>query len=53
MFVLNSKEPIKVAYLRKLANQSMLNGILVIEMVNNSFNENKNNIERFLKLETF
>ena len=36
MFVLNSNEPIKVAHLQKLANQSMLNGILVIEMVNSS-----------------
>ena len=35
MFVLNSNEPIKVAHLQKLANQSMLNGALVIEMVNN------------------
>ena len=33
MFMLNSNEPIKVA-----SNQSMLNGVLVIEMVNNSFN---------------
>ena len=35
MFVLNSNEPIKVAHLQKLANQSMLNRALVIEMVNN------------------
>ena len=38
MFMLNSNEPIKVAHLQKLSNQSMLNGVLVIEMVNNSFN---------------
>ena len=28
MFILNSNEPIKVAYLQKLGNQSMLNGAL-------------------------
>ena len=37
--MLNSNEPIKVAYLQKSANQSMLNGTLVVEMVNNSFSE--------------
>ena len=36
MFMLNSNEPIKDAYLQKLANQSLLNGALVIEMVNAS-----------------
>ena len=30
MFMLNSSEPIKVAHLQKLANQSMLNGALAI-----------------------
>ena len=39
MFMLNSNEPIKVAHLQKLTNPSMLNGALVIEMVNNSFSE--------------
>ena len=29
--MLNSNEPIKVAHLQKLANQSVLNGALVIE----------------------
>ena len=38
MFMLNSNEPIKVAHLQKLSNQSMLNVVLVIEMVNNYFN---------------
>ena len=28
MYMLNSNEPIKVAHLQKLANQSMLNGAL-------------------------
>ena len=32
--MLNSNEPIKVAHVQKLANQSMLNGAIVIEMVN-------------------
>ena len=39
MFMLNSNEPIKVAHLQKLINQSMLNGTLVIEMESNSFSE--------------
>ena len=43
MFMLNSNEPIKVAHIQKLANQSILNGALVIEMVYNSFNESKKN----------
>ena len=42
--MLNSNEPIKVARLRKLANQSMLNGALGIEMVNNSFSESMKNV---------
>ena len=37
----NSNEPIKVAHLQKLANQSLLNGALVMEIVNNSFSESK------------
>ena len=43
MFMLNPNEPIKVAHLQKLANQSVLNDALVIEMVNNSFSERKRN----------
>ena len=43
MFILNSSEPIKVDHLQKLANQLMLSGVLVIEMVNNSFSESKKN----------
>ena len=45
----NSNEPIKVAHLQKLANQSLLNGALVMEMVNNTFSESKNNIGRLIK----
>ena len=37
--MLNSNKPIKVAHLQKLANESVLNGALVIEMVNSSFIE--------------
>ena len=43
MFMLKSNEPIKVAHLQKLANQSLLNGALVMEIVNNSFSESKRN----------
>ena len=54
MFMFNSNEPIKVAYLQKLTNQSMsmLNGTLVIETVNNSFSEEKKNFARLIKRET-
>ena len=33
MFMLISNEPIRVAHLQKLANQSMVDGALVMEMV--------------------
>ena len=33
MFMLISNKPIKVAHIQKLANQSIMNGALVIEMV--------------------
>ena len=33
MFMLISNKPVKVAHLQKLANESMVNGALVIEMV--------------------
>ena len=36
IFMVILKEPIKVAHLQNLANQAMMNGALVIEMVNNS-----------------
>ena len=44
MFMFNSNEPIKVALLQKLANQSLINGALVMEIVNNSFSESKKNL---------
>ena len=53
MFMLNSNKPIKVAHLQKLANQSMFNGALVIEMVNNSFSESKKNFGCLIKRGTF
>ena len=43
MFMLNSNEPIKVAHLRELANQSMLNGAL--EVGNLRYSEVQKNIE--------
>ena len=51
--MLNSNEPIKIAYLQKLANQSILNGALVIEMANNSFGENKKNFGHLRKCGSF
>ena len=53
MFMLNSDKPIQVAHLQKLANQSMLNGALVIEMVNNSFSESKASFGRLRNRGTF
>ena len=53
MFMLISNEPIKVADLQKLANQLMLNGALVIEMVNNSLSESKKIFGRLIKRGTF
>ena len=48
--ILNSNEAIKVAHFRKLANQSVLNGALVIEKwLHNSFSESKKNFCRFTK----
>ena len=49
----NSNEPIKVVHLQKLANQSLLNGALVMEIVNNSFSESKKNFSRLIKCERF
>ena len=53
MFMFYSNEPIKVAHLQKLTNQSMLNGALVIERVNNSFSESKKNFSCLMKREMF
>ena len=43
MFMLISNKPIEVADLQISANQLMLNGALVTEMVNNSLSESKIN----------
>ena len=50
MFMFKTNQPIKVIYLQKLANQSILNGALVIEIVSNSFSESKKNFGRLIKL---
>ena len=42
----------KVPHLQKLANQSVLNGAHVIEMVSNSLSESKKNFSRLIKLGT-
>ena len=51
--MLNSNEPVKVAHLPKLANQSMLNGALVIGMVDKIFSASKKNVGRLRKRGTF
>ena len=43
MFKVKKNEPIKVINLQKLANQSMLNGALVVEVASSSFCESKKN----------
>ena len=48
--MLNPNEPIKFAHLRKIANQSVLNGAFEIEKwLNNSFSESKKNFRRLKK----
>ena len=49
----NSNEPIKVAHLQKLANQSLLNGALMIEIVKNSPSESKKNFSLLIKRKKF
>ena len=46
-------KPIKVAHLQKLPNHSMLNGVLVIEVVKHYFSKRKKNFGRLIKQETF
>ena len=53
MFMFNSNEPIEIGHLQKLANQSLLNGALVMEIVNNSFTESKKNFSRLIKWKKF
>ena len=51
--MLNSNKPIEVIHLQKLANQSMLNGALLLEMVNNSFSGRSNKFGLLIKQEAF
>ena len=44
MFMFKTNESIEVAHLQKLANQSLLNGAVVMEMVNNSFSESRKSL---------
>ena len=48
--MLKKNEPIKVIYLQKVANQSMLNGANVIEIASNLFSESKKTVGRLIKL---
>ena len=41
MFMFKTNQPIKVTHLQKLANQSILNGPFVIEIVSHFFSESK------------
>ena len=53
ILMFKTNEPIKIAHLPKLANQSLLNGALVMEMVNNTFSESKKNFGRLIKQKKF
>ena len=44
MFMFNWNEPIKIVHFQKLANQSLLNGALVMNIANNSFSGSKKKI---------
>ena len=44
-----TNQPIKIVHFHKLANQSMLNGALVIEIVSNSFSKSKKKLRSFDK----
>ena len=51
MFMFKTNQPSKVIHLQKLAaNQSILNGALVIKITSNSFNESKKNFGCLIKL---
>ena len=43
MFMFKTNQPIKVTHLQKLANQSILKGSFLIEIVSNFFSESKKN----------
>ena len=50
MFIFKTNQSIKVIHLQTSADQSILNGALVIEIVSNSFGGNKKNFGRLIKL---
>ena len=50
MLIFKTNQPIKVIHLQKLANQSILNGALVIEIVRNCFSESKKHFGLLMKL---
>ena len=47
--MLKTNEPTRVIRLQKLANQSILNGALAIEIVSNRFSESKKNVGHLIK----
>ena len=49
MFMLISNELVKIVHIQKLANQLMLKGPFVVEMVNNSFSTSKKNFDKARK----
>ena len=51
--MLHSNEPVKFAHFQKLVNQSIMNAVLVIEMVNNFFSDSKKNVGCLIKGGTF
>ena len=53
MFMSNSKEPINVVHPQELASQSMLNCVLLIEIVSNSLSEIKKNFRHLTNQGTF
>ena len=53
MLMFEPNEPIKVAHLQNLANQSLLNGALVVEKINNSFSESKTSFGLLIKRKKF
>ena len=50
MFMFNTNQPVEVIHLEKLANQSILNGVFVIEIVSNCFSESKRYFGRLINL---
>ena len=53
MFKIETISSIKVAHIQKAENQSIKNGVFVIEMIKNSSNEIKKNFSCLIKPEIF